>query len=72
MFNITGKDMLTKRYSLGLNQTQFWSAVGVHQSTGSRYESGRDIPKPTQICLAAKYGDKRMQRKALDILGVSA
>lgn len=72
MIHITGLDMLNKRTSMGLNQTQFWAAVGVHQSTGSRYESGRDIPRPTQICLAAKYGDKRQKRKALEILGVSA
>jgi transcriptional regulator with XRE-family HTH domain len=34
------------RQRLGLNQLQFWSAVGVTQSGGSRYESGRDMPKP--------------------------
>ena len=34
------------RQRLGLNQSQFWSAVGVTQSGGSRYESGRDMPKP--------------------------
>lgn len=30
------------------NQQQFWTRFGVTQSGGSRYESGRDIPKPTQ------------------------
>lgn len=34
------------RQRLGLNQKQFWTAVGVTQSGGSRYESGRDMPKP--------------------------
>ena len=34
----------TLRQRLGLNQQQFWSAVGVTQSGGSRYESGRDMP----------------------------
>ncbi len=34
------------RQRLGLNQQQFWSAVGVTQSGGSRYESGRSMPKP--------------------------
>lgn len=34
------------RERLGLNQSQFWSAVGVTQSGGSRYESGRGMPKP--------------------------
>lgn len=34
------------RQRLGLNQQQFWSAVGVTQSGGSRYETGRSMPKP--------------------------
>lgn len=36
------------RRKLGLNQQQFWSQVGVTQSGGSRYESGRNIPKPVK------------------------
>ena len=32
------------RKKLGMNQTEFWEAVGVTQSVGSRYESGRAIP----------------------------
>ena len=34
------------RQRLGLNQREFWSAVGVTQSGGSRYETGRSMPKP--------------------------
>src|SRR3972149_3153729 len=34
------------RQRLGLNQQEFWSAVGVTQSGGSRYETGRSMPKP--------------------------
>ena len=34
------------RHRLGLNQQEFWSAVGVTQSGGSRYETGRSMPKP--------------------------
>lgn len=34
------------RRKLGLNQQQFWSTLGVTQSGGSRYESGRNMPKP--------------------------
>lgn len=33
------------RKKLGLTQSEFWNAVGVTQSCGSRYESGRDICK---------------------------
>jgi transcriptional regulator with XRE-family HTH domain len=39
------------RRKLGLNQQQFWSKVGVTQSGGSRYESGRNIPRPVQQLL---------------------
>lgn len=34
------------RRRLGLNQQEFWSRVGVTQSGGSRYESGRVMPRP--------------------------
>ena len=34
------------RRSLGLNQQEFWSAVGVTQSGGSRYETGRSMSNP--------------------------
>ena len=37
------------RQSLGLNQQEFWSAVGVTQSGGSRYESGRSMPRPVSV-----------------------
>lgn len=36
------------RKRLGLNQQHFWSAVGVTQSGGSRYESGRNMPRPVR------------------------
>jgi DNA-binding transcriptional regulator YiaG len=35
----------------GLNQKDFWAPYGVTQSGGSRYESGRNIPKPLAILL---------------------
>ena len=39
------------RRKLGMNQQQFWSRLGVTQSGGSRYESGRNIPRPVQHLL---------------------
>lgn len=36
------------RRKLGLNQHDFWSKVGVTQSGGSRYESGRSMPRPVR------------------------
>ena len=39
------------RRKLGLNQQQFWSKIGVTQSGGSRYESGRNMPRPVRELL---------------------
>jgi transcriptional regulator with XRE-family HTH domain len=36
---------------LGLNQEQFWTQIGVTQSGGSRYESGREMPRPVKELL---------------------
>lgn len=44
-------DVRALRRKLGLNQQQFWSRLGVTQSGGSRYESGRNIPRPVQHLL---------------------
>jgi transcriptional regulator with XRE-family HTH domain len=44
-------DVREVRRKLGLNQQQFWSKLGVTQSGGSRYESGRNIPRPVQQLL---------------------
>ena len=41
----------TDRQKQSLNQSDFWSRYGVTQSGGSRYESGRNIPKPLAILL---------------------
>jgi hypothetical protein len=39
------------RRRLRLNQQDFWSRIGVTQSGGSRYESGRTMPKPVRELL---------------------
>jgi transcriptional regulator with XRE-family HTH domain len=39
------------RHRLGLNQQEFWTRIGVTQSGGSRYESGRNMPKPVRELL---------------------
>jgi predicted transcriptional regulator len=43
------------RKKLGLNQMEFWSQIGVTQSGGSRYESGRSMPKPVRELLRLVY-----------------
>jgi transcriptional regulator with XRE-family HTH domain len=39
------------RRRLRMNQQDFWSRIGVTQSGGSRYESGRTMPKPVRELL---------------------
>jgi transcriptional regulator with XRE-family HTH domain len=39
------------RQKLGLNQDEFWQKIGVTQSGGSRYEAGRDMPRPVSELL---------------------
>ncbi|MDR3428489.1 MULTISPECIES: helix-turn-helix domain-containing protein [Silvimonas] len=39
------------RRQLGMNQQEFWSKIGVTQSGGSRYESGRNMPRPVRELL---------------------
>lgn len=42
-----------------LNQTEFWSRVGVTQSGGSRYERERNIPYQVQVLLQIVYGTEK-------------
>lgn len=39
-------DVRELRKKKDLNQQEFWSRIGVTQSGGSRYESGRNMPRP--------------------------
>lgn len=56
---ITGDAVREIRRKLGLNQQAFWSLLGVTQSGGSRYESGRSIPKPVQNLVRLAYGSDK-------------
>lgn len=40
-----------ERKKQGINQKDFWKQYGVTQSGGSRYESGRNVPKPLAILM---------------------
>ena len=48
MATVKGSDIIKLRTKLGLNQSEFWKTLGVTQSGGSRYESGRTMPAPVQ------------------------
>ena len=54
-FSINPKEI---RRKLGLNQQDFWTRIGVTQSGGSRYESGREMPKPVQELLRLVHVEK--------------
>lgn len=46
------------RHQLGTNQQTFWQSLGVTQSGGSRYETGRTIPLPVAILLVLRETNK--------------
>jgi len=49
------KDYRAVRKGHNLNQCEFWSRLGVTQSGGSRYESGRTVPKSVAILAHLVY-----------------
>mgnify|MGYP006364687185 CR=1 FL=1 len=61
-------DYKTLRTKLRMNQTEFWSRIGVTQSGGSRYESSRKIPKPVQRLLVIAYGTEKQSAAAVEAL----
>ena len=47
----TGTELRKLRKTLGKNQGQFWGAINVTQSGGSRYEAGRYMPDQVAILI---------------------
>ena len=45
----SSQDLIQLRKKLDLNQSEFWQAINVTQSGGSRYESGRKVPDQVLI-----------------------
>lgn len=60
------------RHKLGMNQQEFWGMIGVTQSGGSRYESGRAMPKPVLQLLRLVHVDRidlsRVKRGDFEVL----
>ena len=60
------------RRKLGLNQQQFWSKIGVTQSGGSRYESGRNMPRPVRELLRLVHVEQidiqRVKREDFEVI----
>lgn len=65
-------DVREIRRKLGMNQSQFWSKIGVTQSGGSRYESGRNMPKPVRELLRLVHVEqidiKTIKREDWDVI----
>lgn len=65
-------DVREIRRKLGMNQSQFWSKIGVTQSGGSRYESGRNMPKPVRELLRLVHVEqidiKSIKREDWDVV----
>jgi transcriptional regulator with XRE-family HTH domain len=61
------------RRKLGLNQQEFWTQIGVTQSGGSRYESGRNMPKPVRELLRLVHVEQldlaRIKKEDFEIVG---
>jgi DNA-binding transcriptional regulator YiaG len=58
-FMQSGKEAKLLRNKLGLNQSEFWRRISVTHSGGSRYESGRNLPKPVQLLLHLAYAPEK-------------
>lgn len=59
------KNIKDTRKKLGMNQTMFWNKFGLTQSTGCRYENGRNIPVPIKMLIEVAVGsdgDKTVAR----------
>lgn len=49
------RDWRFLRKHFRMNQSDFWGVVKITQSTGSRYESGRDVPEQVVELLRLIY-----------------
>ncbi len=62
---MTGPELAALRKSMGLSQHDFWGGLGVTQSAGSRYETGRNVP--AQVLLLVRL----MYREGIDVRSIS-
>ena len=64
----TGPELKALRRKLLLNQSDFWNRIKVTQSGGSRYESGRNVPKPVALLLNLTYGTDKQAAAVMNYL----
>jgi len=67
----TSEQVLEWRRKRKLSQSEFWAPIGVTQSAGSRYESGRPLPIPIALLLEMVYGSPKRAEKLLAKLRAS-
>ena len=68
LFLQSGEQAAVLRKKLGCNQSDFWSRIKVTQSGGSRYESGRKLPRPGQLLLHLAYAPEAQAQALLTFL----
>lgn len=68
LFLQSGEQAVVLRKKLALNQSVFWSRIAVTQSGGSRYESGRKLPRPVQLLLHLAYAPEAQAQAMLNHL----
>lgn len=68
MKDVKNIDTKALRKKTGKNQSQFWFPLGVTQSGGSRYESGRNIPEPVRKLLVIAYGTEKQSKAEVEKL----
>lgn len=68
LFLQNGEQASILRKKLGYNQSDFWSRIKVTQSGGSRYESGRKLPRPVQLLLHLAYAPEAQAQSLLAFL----
>lgn len=60
---LTGLELLAVRKSGRKTQSEFWGKLGVTQSGASRYESGRNVPKPLRIAAGFTYSAEILRHR---------
>jgi DNA-binding transcriptional regulator YiaG len=70
LFIKNGSEACVLRKKLALNQSAFWKRIQVTQSGGSRYESGRNLPRPVQLLLHLTYAPEEQALAMLNYLRI--
>lgn len=68
VIELHGGDVKALRAAKGLNQAAFWGRVGITQSGGSRYESGRKVPRPVRLLVNLAFGSEAQAATAFQQL----